>query len=234
MTPMKNDELLDDLIDRRRRGESADRIIARLPADFALTDLSIVESRQLVLDLLALDDNVRGMPLPQPSKIFADGVMAALAEPVSTASTGSIGRWAVWSGTAAAAIAATLLIAVNIAPKNEPQGPAVAAISTPAVTDAPTVTVNDAVRHGTEAYIELFQDIASTLPAEEKRSPEKKQVQLASATPIGRAIQGSSETIRTAGQGLRVSVEPITNTALDAFGFLWRPAGAEDSKQPSI
>ena len=234
MTPMKNEELLDDLIDRRRRGESADLIIARLPADFALTDLSEADSRQLVLDLLSLDDNVRGMPLPQPSKGFADGVMAALAEPVTTVSTGSVSRWAIWSGAAAAAIAATLLVAVNIVPKAAPQGPTVAAISKPVERGASTVTVNDAVRQGTEAYIELFQDIASTLPAEEKKSPETKQVQLASATPIGRAIQGSSETIRTAGQGLRVSVEPITNTALDAFGFLWRPAGAEDSKQPSI
>ncbi|MBX9652738.1 hypothetical protein K2Y11_03875 [bacterium] len=233
MTPTKNEELLDELIDRHRSGESIESILAQLPADFSLPELSVRESRQLVADLVILDENVGCMPRPVPSSNFAEGVMAALREPTVTAAQKPTSTWRVVGATAAAAIAATLLFAVTLNPKDFTKESKEVA-SAPVAVDPAQVSMNDAVRQGTEATLELFQEIASNIPADNRTPDEKKEVQLASATPIGRAIQGSSTTIKTAGQGLRVSVEPITNTALDAFGFLWRPAGAEDSKQPSI
>jgi len=233
MTPTKNEELIDELIVRHREGESIDSILARLPEGFSLPELSARESRQLVADLVILEENVRSMPRPVPSKGFAEGVMNALREPVATASQSSSTTWRVVGASAVAAIAATLLFAVTLNPQDFIKDSKEVA-SAPSTMEPAQVSMNEAVRQGTEATLELFQEIASNIPAENKNAGEKKEVQLASATPIGRAIQGSSTTIKTAGQGLRVSVEPITNTALDAFGFLWRPAGAEDGKQPSI
>lgn len=233
MTPTKNENMIDEMILRHRSGESIESILAQLPADFSLPELSARESRQLVADLVILDENVGNMPRPIPSNGFANGVLAALREPVATTSQASSATWRIVGASAVAAIAATLLFAVTLNPKDFAKESKEVA-SAPVPTDPAQVSMNDAVRQGTEATIELFQEIASNIPADNRKPEEKKNVQLASATPIGRAIQGSSTTIKTAGQGLRVSVEPITNTALDAFGFLWRPAGAEDSKQPSI
>ncbi len=77
--------------------------------------------------------------------------------------------------------------------------------------------------------MELVDELTSTLSA----PAQQPAVQLTSASPLGRAVEGSSRTIRNASEGLRVSVEPITSSAIDAFGFLWRPAEAAENK-PSI
>lgn len=230
MTSMNFDELFDHAMTRRQAGEPTDAILASLATEQGLN----ASDAQLVADLLRVDDVMNRGPLPMPSPGFANRVVAALNEPVPTASSTLLGRPSFWGAVASAAVAAAVLLMVTLAP-TPPGGPAqdqVARLDTPA--EADEVTVPDAVREGTLAYMQLVENLASTLGSEDRTATSEEEIQVASASPIGRAIQGSSETIRTAGQGLRVSVEPITTTALDAFGFLWRPADSSDSKQPSI
>ena len=99
-------------------------------------------------------------------------------------------------------------------------------------TDRETVVVAETLRQGTTAYVELMQSLASAMPVSQPTPSDERLDVVASASPVNRAVRGSNEALRTASEGLRAGVEPITSSALDAFGFLWRP-GSTTAADPS-
>jgi hypothetical protein len=210
------DQLLDEVFERRRRGESAEGILASLPADGP--------ARGIAADLLAVEETLERKGRPRHCADLADRVMTVLREPATTASSAWSTRQ-IWGATALAALSASVLLAVTLSvPNGAVPGTTVAQapVSSPP-TQAP---VPDTVRHATEAYLDLVESLASTV----NPAPTSRDVQLVNASPISRAIQGSTVTIRDAGQGLRAGMEPITNSAIDAFGFLWKPSDAPDHR----
>jgi hypothetical protein len=226
MMPRNRDEKINDIFELIRAGKSA-------PSGTPEGDLA---------DARALADCTRLLRIhrPEPSNGFADRVVARLHTEVVSASTidepirqRSWRTIALASG--AAALAASLLLAVTISSNSDRQRPShplltKQPVAQPMNSEAPVVvekpSLPDTVRQGTVAYMELVDELASTLSA----PAPQPAVQLTSASPLGRAVEGSSRTIRNASEGLRVSVEPITSSAIDAFGFLWRPAEVAENK----
>lgn len=216
MTPANFDELVDELFERRRRGESVSAILSNLPADLD------GQSQRCIADLFTLDEACRDRHLPMPSTGFANGVITVLRTPEVAVSSTNAPRVASWRVPAFSVLAASLLVAVVMLPSlNRKDEPSTVVAFNDVAKPTEEVIVPQTVRLGTEAYMELVQSVASTIQPESPALTVEER-QLASASPIGRAIHGSTETIRTAGEGLRASVEPITSSALDAFGFLWR------------
>lgn len=225
--PKNRDEKIDDIFELIRAGQSA-------PKGTPIDDLT---------DARALADCTRLLRIhrPEPADGFADRVVARLkTEVVSLSATKEPAHRRSWRTIAlasgAAALAASLLLAVAISSDKDlspqPTGPVLAKqpSTNPIPNEAPLVaekpSVPDTVRQGTVAYMELVDELTSTLSA----PAPQPGVQLTSASPLGRAVEGSSRTIRNASEGLRVSVVPITSSAIDAFGFLWRPAEVAENK----
>jgi hypothetical protein len=213
---MNRDEQLNDLFELAWHGQSPTTGVS----------LDLVADAEL---LVACDRELR-RHRPEPAADFAQRVMARASADVVSARAGSWRSTMVASGSAL--LAASLLIAVTLSSKEEPAGEiASMAPAGPALaeqTPAPEkVSVTDAVRQGTVAYMELVDELTATLST---TSPSTASVERTSTSPLGRAVEDSSRTIRTAGEGLRVSVEPITSSAMDAFGFLWRPSGSTENK----
>lgn len=227
--PKNRDQNIDDIFELIRAGKSA-------PNGAPEEDLADARALAHCTRLLRIHR-------PEPSDGFADRVVARLhTEVVSASALEEPAHRRSWRTIAmasgAAALAASLLLAVTVSSTNDPRqqtGPELAkqptanpnAVEGPLVAEKPSLP--DTVRQGTVAYMELVDELTSTLSA----PAQQPAVQLTSASPLGRAVEGSSRTIRNASEGLRVSVEPITSSAIDAFGFLWRPAEAAENK-PSI
>lgn len=221
MTRNEWDGRIDREIERRRS-----QVESSPDASESLSPMSVAE-RQTLADALWLDEQVRAMP--RPSCDLAHRVVSTLRrQTTETVRSSRIGRFAA----ALSALAAAIVLVVIVWPRHQPQAPGTTASTedgTPSkVENVDGVDVARTVRQGTAAYVELVQSLASSasIPTEVTSEPTHPQeVQLASISPVGRAIQGSTRTIQTAGEELRLSVEPITESALDAFGFLWKPVG---------
>lgn len=216
MRQSERDEMIDREIERRRSGASG------LPPELASeTD------RQYQADVLWLDEQIRRMP--RPSCDLANRVATAMRQPSrEPVRTNRFVRVAA----GLSALAAGLVLVVLAWPPSVPQGPdhdsALVTNDAPAPQVVDGVDVARTVRQGTAAYVELVQTLASSVAIPGEGGPPataSEEVQLAGITPVGRAIQGSTRTIQTASEELRLSVEPITESALDAFGFLWKPIG---------
>ncbi|MBY0585746.1 hypothetical protein K2X85_01135 [bacterium] len=211
---LKNrDERLELLLEAVQQGTP---LPGDIPADEWADALELVEIHRQLFD-----------HRPNPGTDFAHRVVASLSE-TETVSVG--GSWRTWLlASSAAALAASLLLVVTISSKDKDEKIGIAlAEKAPVALPAPeNVTVSDAVRQGTVAYMELVDEITSTLGTAETGPANAS---FTSTSPLGRAVEGSSRTIRTAGQGLRVSVDPITSSAIDAFGFLWRPEDSAENK----
>lgn len=228
MTRPTTDQLIDSLFARHRAGESVSSILASLPVDLD------GDVQRQIAELFAIEESLVDHRVAGPSRGFAGRVMAALEAPVaSTTRAVSTTPRRTWGSVAAiSSVAASLALAFVLLPylkTDEPEQPITVA-EAPKAPTADDVSVPEAVRRGTEAYMELVQSVAETMQAE---PTTREWTQVASASPIGRTIEGSNITLRTAGEGLRASVEPITTSAIDAFGFLWRTGGPSENK-PSI
>lgn len=222
--PMNRDERIDILLDHLQQGRD-------LPASTTDDAHNEIEDARLLSKVArVLTDN-----RPIPSRSFAQHVVMNLGSRQSVSTRRS---WrSIAAASSLAALAASLLLVVTLSSDKEPAEVANGAGLTPntsavALANAPIktpekVTVSDAVRQGTVAYMELVDELTATIAP--SPTPAVETV-LTSSSPLGRAVEGSSKTIRTAGEGLRVSVDPITSSAMDAFGFLWRPAGSTENK----
>lgn len=221
MTPREWDEFIDAAVERFRRGQAESVLDAwnRTAPDVVTRDPA---ARRYAEEMSWLHEQCSRIPPPAPIHLAAR-VVATLHSPV-VARSRTANRIRIVA-TATAALAASVLIAVVSIPRDGIRQPDVVATSQP--TD---VDVAEAVRQGTAAYVQLMQSLASTVTTPSSDGPRPSgDVQLANGSPVGRAIQRSTRTIRSAGEDLRAGVEPITGSALDAFGFLWKPASTHQA-----
>lgn len=214
------DDSIDDVL-QRVRGSSESQWgawVRQAPQEF----VSDPEASQYARNAFRLADALHRMPRPAPRTGFPDRVIAALAAPAP--------RWTDPRSTLR--IAATVLYAAAavlfaafglvIHPANEP-APVVSV-------DAPTPDVAVALREGAVAYAELVQTLAGAAVGPPSTALIADEERWAAATsPVGMAVRGSTKSMQTARQELQATVEPVAMSALDAFGFLWKPANAPPS-----
>jgi hypothetical protein len=221
MIPNELDDSIDDVLQRVPGSPESrwDAWLRQAPREF----VSDPESSQYARESFRLADAFHRMPRPAPRTDFADRVIAALAAtpPRWTAPRYSLRIAATVLYAAAAVVFAA--VALVFRPAHEP--------APRASDDAPTPDVAVAIREGAAAYAELVQalaDAAAVAPASTALVADEERW-AAATSPVGMAVRGSTKSMQNARHELQATVEPVAMSALDAFGFLWKPAKAPPS-----
>lgn len=228
MTCQEFDDALDELLMASAEAASVDE----LPAEMQRHAAVCRRCRQQQTDWLWLHNHVRRSVAPAPSAGFADQVVAAFVaetagancpsrQSARTSQTG-FGSLTAWAG-GIAAVAASLLLVFLLEPGASDRQVSPQLASTMSAT--PTLPLELPQGQSMDSIVRSVTDALVLAPSENDTTMSEVEPGPVTEFPdlgIRRAFRDSTGSLLSTSKELGSTIEPITKSAVGAFGFLWK------------